>query len=157
MLLTKIVKEWPNSQLLLAISREIPTFGAFSFIFNMFFSNVKIYQWHLNSYLSPPSNSSECAPGFLIRKKVDSGCFQFSSQDAEAKLFGDECWFCQCWLWALWPQRLLESARLSVSNVIWLTKASRGTCMSFLTNMAARLGPEKIDGEHRYFFSLAHL
>ena len=33
----KIVREWPNGQLLLVISREIPTFGAFSSLFSMFF------------------------------------------------------------------------------------------------------------------------
>lgn len=65
--------------------------------------------------------------------KMDSGiCCQFSSQDAKAKLFGDECRFCQCWLWAVWSQRLLETAGLNVSNVIWLTKESKGTCMKIV-------------------------
>lgn len=32
-----IVREWPNTQLLLVISREIPPFEAFSSIFSMFF------------------------------------------------------------------------------------------------------------------------
>lgn len=61
------------------------------------------------------------------------------------KLFGlRDFWKAQDWVSPMWsgpPENLKERAGKS----------------ALLTNMSANLGPAKINGEHRYFFSLADL
>lgn len=126
----KIVREWPNSQLLLVISREIPTFGAFSSIFSMFFkmSEFPSGLWIL-VYPLPQIPQTVHQVSLSERNWIQEFVLLNSHlRNAKAKSLEISDDFVSADFQDFWPQRLLESARLNVSNVIWATRESKGTC-----------------------------
>lgn len=97
--------------------------------------------------LLSPSDSSSCAPSILTRKKMDPGICpsQVLSQKYHSKPFEVCDDFACADFQILWSQRLLESSRLNVSNVIWATRLCKGSCgkLALCTNMYTNLGPAK--------------